>query len=171
MVGKRSWALDSQMWRGGPPPPSWLDVFPRTEKARRENFLLISLTPPRQGGGSLAFEKWVNITKTHGLAVMRVQSKVAGERSRLPSSKQGSGWGHRMAIMQALGESACWLESALRGPPCSCAHCPDHLLSVFQTQGCIEYSKQNQTTGIPPGQRWREARQRQDLARGHIVTR
>lgn len=41
-----------------------------------------------------------------------------------------------------MRESACRLESALRRPPCSCAHCPDHLLSVFQTHGCIENSKQ-----------------------------
>lgn len=108
MIGKRSWALDSQMWRGGPPPRSWLDVFPRIERKHEEksSFPFPFVTLPRQGGGSLAFEKWVNITKTHGLAVMSVQSRADGERSRLPFSKQDSGWGHRMATKQALGESA-----------------------------------------------------------------
>lgn len=155
VVGKRSWALDSQTCKGGPPPPSWLDVFPKMGRKYEEktSFSFPFLTLPGQGWGSLAFEKWMNLAPKHGLAVMSVQSRAAGERSRLPSPKRDSGWSTEWPLYRPMGESACWLESALRGPPCSCAHCPDHLLSVFQTQGRIEYSKQKPNHRYTSGRR------------------
>lgn len=115
VVGKGSWALDSQTWRGGPPPTSWLDVFPRRERKLQEktSFSLPFLTRPGQGGGSLEVEKWMNLPQKHGLAVLSVQSRAAGKGQDCLPRNGTPGWGTGWPPCGPVGESACWLESAL----------------------------------------------------------